>query len=189
MTVTRIQILLESLALKNGGRAKMCKEAQEALQLLAAECGEQETLNAVNALLGAEAASFALKWVLDGSKLPQEVKPVDPVPSPAPAPEPIILSRVYAKREGLLGLDVSIPDSWPKKTGKNGKTVNAIVCINGKKFDFLGVGQREKTVANLYGEEYGQSINTGQPVTVSVKDLNGKNETPALPFVWPWRGT
>lgn len=117
MTVTKIQILLEGLALKNGGRAKMCREAQEALQLLVAECGAQETLNAVNALLGAEAAEYALQWVLEGSKLPQEVKPTPAdtvvIPGVTPIPPAVPADQIDPAKVKWLDADVS---KWPITT-------------------------------------------------------------------------
>lgn len=100
-----------------------------------------------------------------------------------------ILTRVYAKKKGMIGFDANVPSSWPKASSKNGKTVNAIACINGRKFDWVRVGQHEKGVENLYGEKYGQRIVTGQTVEFSLKDINSRNETPRLPFVWPWEPT
>lgn len=98
-----------------------------------------------------------------------------------------ILRRVY-KAGSDIGWEGEVPASWPRKTAE-GKTLNAITCINGRKFDFASVGQKRKTLANLYGAEYGQPIRRGDTVYFSLKDLNGRNETPRLPIVWDWDPT
>lgn len=113
--------------------------------------------------------------------------PTNTAPQPE-RPASAILTRVY-KAGSDIGWDGEVPSSWPRKTGSNGKTVNAITALNGKKFDCAGVGQHRKTLANLYGAEYGQPIQRGQTVYFSLMDLNKRNETPRLPIVWEWEPT
>ena len=98
-----------------------------------------------------------------------------------------ILKRVY-KKGSLIGFDANVPSSWPRVT-KEGKTMNAIACINGRKFDFVRVGQSEKTLANPYTHEYFQPIRKGDVIEFSLTDLNKRNETRRLPIVWQWEPT
>lgn len=127
-----------------------------------------------------------------------DIIPVNPV---IVVPEPVIgdeiFRKVYKASDGDVGYEVHIPYGWPRKTGKNGKTVNAICRVGpvgGKqhKFDFLGVGQNRKTLNNLYGgpgSEYFQPFKEGDPVEFSFTDLNGHNETAAIEMKWAWRDT
>lgn len=131
-----------------------------------------------------EGARELLMW-LNEADAPEKPKPAPEPPAPAGA-----VLRGVSVRGSKMGLDYVVPSDWPRKTSK-GKTINAMLCINGRKVDWLKAPmQNEKTMGNLYDDpDFFQGIRRGQTVEVSIKDIHGKRESNRAPFVWPWKDT
>lgn len=160
------------------------KDIIEHVRYFKTKYGATEFSRKLAQTFGEDGANELMDWLANYKEPATPAKPVEP-----PKPTGAVLKKVY-QRGSNLGIDYTVPSSWPKKTSK-GKTINAMLCINGRKVDWLKApNQSEKTMGNLYHDpDFFQGLKKGQPQRVSIKDINGKNESNAETFVWPWPDT
>jgi len=150
-------------------------------------------------LLGA-ATSYGMGYIRAAiSNMPPPVvvtnAPPAPVPPPVvtnttPTPPPATGPTLTAcKWRGFPMVQVSYTgiDGWPTKAAANGKTLKGILKLNGKKVEWFKPGQTAISVVNALevGGKYYQAIPKGATVTISIADINGKNESNRMTLVWP----
>jgi len=115
-------------------------------------------------------------------------EPVPPVVTPAPQPPATGPTLTACKWRGFPMVQVSYTgiDGWPTKVEK-GKTLKGILKLNGKKVEWFKTGQTAISVVNALevGGKYYQAIPKGATVTISIADINGKNESNRMTLVWP----
>jgi hypothetical protein len=103
---------------------------------------------ASNLTVAAEGTAGGFAIALPPQRLAMTSKAAGPTNPPAEPADPLagVLTRVY-KAGSEVGFSANVPSSWPRKSDK-GKTVNAIILCNGRKFDFVLVdGDHTKAVA------------------------------------------
>jgi hypothetical protein len=135
-------------------------------------------------LLGVDGAAEFLAWL--------KQQPATTGKNPAGAGTPDADSATVApalrsaKWDGFprVKFDCPVIETWPRKTEK--KTVCGQLFLNGKKVEWVAPGRQWSTVVNAtVAGKYFQDIRSGQAVTISLADINGKNETNRVELFWP----
>lgn len=102
-----------------------------------------------------------------------------------PAPPPAGILRA-AKWNKFPRVDFDAPEieRWPRTGDKN---VCAQLFLNGRKVEWIAAGRQWSTVHNatVPGKYHRPEIKSGDVVTISIADLNGKNESNRIQLIWP----
>lgn len=112
-------------------------------------------------------------------------------PTSTNAPPEVILAPTLSDVRVTNGTVLFKLENWQEalreKKSSNGKTVVGIMALDGRKFDWLSednIKTGRKTLSNLYGDEYHQSIRRGDTVTFEVQTIHGVPVTKAVACTW-----